>query len=156
MPSLKTEGRTSDEPLSLREAMTLHRQNPACAGCHAKIDPIGFALENFDGIGNWRTREANADIDPSGTLPDGTPFKGADGLKKILIDKRRDQFVATVTERMLTYALGRGVEYEDMPVIRSIVRDAQKDNYRFMSILMGIINSDPFNKRVKQVEEAQN
>jgi hypothetical protein len=149
VPALKDRN-AQGKVLNMRARMEQHRANPACASCHKVMDPLGFALENFDGIGNWRTREANADIDPSGTLPDGTPFKGADGLKKILIEKRRDQFVATVTERMLTYALGRGVEYYDLPAIRNIMREAARADYRASAVVQAIVSSSPFQMRRAQ------
>ena len=133
--------------LTMRARMEQHRANPVCAGCHKVMDPLGFALENFDGTGRYRTRDANSDIDASGALPDGTQFTGLDGLKKILTEKRRDQFAATVAERMLTYALGRGVEYYDSPAIRSIMREASRDDYRMSALILAIVNSTPFQMR---------
>ncbi|MFQ5993395.1 MAG: DUF1592 domain-containing protein, partial [Nitrospiraceae bacterium] len=110
--------------LSMREAMEQHRANPVCATCHKIMDPLGFAMENFDGIGTWRTMDAGDPIDPSGVLPDGTPFRGPAELQRVLIESKSAEFVATATERLLTYALGRGVEAYDAPAIRSIIREA--------------------------------
>ncbi|MCZ6489706.1 MAG: DUF1592 domain-containing protein [Acidobacteria bacterium] len=133
--------------LSMRQQMEQHRANPVCASCHKLMDPIGFALENFDGIGRWRTTDANTPIDSSGVLPDGTPFQGPAGLRKVLLLKRREQFVTTATEKLLTYALGRGVEDYDMPVIRSILREAAPGDYRWSSLVLGIVKSSPFQMR---------
>jgi mono/diheme cytochrome c family protein len=141
--------------MTLREQMTLHRKNEPCAGCHKLMDPIGFALENFDADGSWRTMQGGqggVPIDASATIWDGTKVNGPTELRQALL-KYSPQFVRTITEKLMTYALGRGVEYEDMPVIRSIARDAHNDNDRFMAILMGIIKSDPFQMRVKQAAE---
>jgi len=141
--------------MTLREQMTLHRKNEPCAGCHKLMDPIGFALENFDADGSWRTKqggEGGVPIDASATIWDGTKVNGPTELRQALM-KYSPQFVRTITEKLMTYALGRGVEYEDMPVVRSIARDAEKDNDRFMAILMGIIKSEPFQMRVKQAAE---
>jgi len=140
--------------MTLREQMTLHRKNEPCASCHKLMDPIGFALENFDADGSWRTKQGGqggVPIDASATLWDGTKVNGPAELRQAL-GKYSPQFVRIITERLMTFALGRGVEYEDMPVIRAIVRDADKDNDRFMAILMGVIKSGPFQTRVKQVE----
>ena len=142
------EANTADgRPRSMREAMEQHRANPACASCHAQMDPLGFALENFDAIGQWRTRgESNATIDASGELPDGTRFEGPAGLRSALL-RSPEQFVATVTDKLLMYALGRGIEYFDAPTVRAIVRDAATDDYRFSSLVLGIVNSPPFQMR---------
>jgi len=141
--------------MTLREQMTLHRKNEPCAGCHKLMDPIGFALENFDADGSWRTKQGGqggVPIDASATIWDGTKVNGPTELRQALL-KYSPQFVRTITEKLMTYALGRGVEYEDMPVIRSITRQAHNDNDRFMAILMGIIKSDPFQMRVKQAAD---
>jgi mono/diheme cytochrome c family protein len=142
--------------MTLREQMTLHRKNEPCASCHKLMDPIGFALENFDADGSWRTKqggEGGVPIDASAILWDGTKVDGPSELRQALL-KYSPQFVRNITEKLMTFALGRGVEYEDMPVIRAIVRDADKDNDRFLAILMGIVKSGPFQMRVKQVEES--
>ena len=135
------------EPLSMREAMEQHRANPVCASCHRLMDPLGLSLESFDAIGRWRDREAGgAAIDASGELPDGTPFDGPAGLKAALL-RHPDRFVTTVTEKLMTYALGRGVEHYDAPAIRAIVRDAAGDDYRLSSIVKGVVRSTPFQMR---------
>ena len=135
------------EPLSMREAMAIHRDNPACAVCHAPMDPIGFSLENYDAIGKWRpTSEAGTPIDASGMLPDGATFEGPTGLRDLLLD-RPDDFVGTVTEKLMMYALGRGLEYYDAPTVRQIVRDAAGEDYRWSSIILGIVKSAAFQMR---------
>ena len=133
--------------LSMREQMQAHRANATCAACHARMDPIGFALENYDGVGRWRTQDAGAEIDASGTLPDGAEFQGPAGLSQLLLTKYRDDFVRTATEKLLTYALGRGVEYDDYAAIRAIDREAARDNYRISSWILAIVNSTPFRMR---------
>jgi len=133
--------------LSMRDQMEAHRVNPTCAACHARMDPIGFALENYDGVGRWRNEDAGTSIDASGKLPDGTTFRGPAGLNELLLTKYRDDFVRTAIEKLLTYALGRGVEYYDYPTIRSINRDAARDNYRISSLILAIIKSAPFQMR---------
>ncbi|MFL2434616.1 MAG: DUF1588 domain-containing protein, partial [Vicinamibacterales bacterium] len=146
VPSL--EEKTDDgRALSMREAMEQHRANPVCASCHKLMDPPGFALEQFDAVGKYReTNEANAPIDASGVLPDGTQFSGADGLREALL-QRPDLFVMTLTEKLMTYALGRGVEHFDAPSIRVIARDAAQHNHAFSSIIVGIVKSLPFQMR---------
>ena len=133
--------------LSMREQMQVHRANAVCAACHARMDPIGFALENYDAVGRWRNEDANAPIDASGKLPDGTEFQGPAGLTQLLLTKYRDDFVRTATEKLLTYALGRGVEHYDYPAIRSINRDAARDNYRVSSWILALVKSKPFQMR---------
>ena len=127
----------------MRQRMEQHRANPACASCHKMMDPIGFSLENFDGIGHWRRTEFGQRVDASGMLTDGTRIDGVDDLRAALL-RYSPQFVRTFTEKLLTYALGRGVEYEDMPLVRSIVREAQAKGYRFSSVILGIVTSDAF------------
>jgi hypothetical protein len=130
--------------ISMRARMEQHRANPVCASCHKVMDPLGFALENFDGIGTWRTMDANAPIDASGVLPDGTAFRGLTELRQVLLQKRREEFVWTVTDRLLTYALGRGLEYYDAPASRSIMRKAAPGGYKLSSLLLGVAESMPF------------
>ncbi len=132
--------------LSLRERMEKHRANPVCAGCHKQMDPIGFALENFDGVGHWRTTEDGAKIDPSGTLFNGAGINGVTGLRQALI-AQPEIFTGVMTEKMLTYALGRGSEYYDMPAVRKIVQDGRNKDFRFSSIVLGIVKSAPFQMR---------
>jgi mono/diheme cytochrome c family protein len=133
-------------PKTMRERMAVHRENPACAGCHRLTDPLGFVLENFDGVGAFRLREAGAPVDASGTAPDGTPITGVVELRQALL-KHQDAFVFTLTEKLMIYALGRGLEAYDMPVVREIVRDASRQEYRFGSLLTGIVKSVPFQMR---------
>jgi hypothetical protein len=127
--------------------MEEHRANPVCASCHSRMDPLGFALENYDGVGKWRNMEAGAAIDTSGKLPDGSLFQGPAGLKKILTTRRRDEFVTTASEKLLIYALGRGLEHYDMPAVRAIVRDAAKDDYRMSALIAAVVKSTPFQMR---------
>jgi Protein of unknown function (DUF1592)/Protein of unknown function (DUF1588)/Protein of unknown function (DUF1587)/Protein of unknown function (DUF1585)/Protein of unknown function (DUF1595) len=141
--------------MTLREQMTLHRKNEPCASCHKLMDPIGFALENFDADAKWRTKEGGdggVPIDTSGVLWDGTKVNGPIELRQALLHYS-PQFVRMITEKLMTFALGRGVEYQDMPVIRSIVRDADRDDDRFVSILMGIVKSAPFQMRTNEIDE---
>ena len=132
---------------SVRQRMEEHRANAACAACHKVMDPIGFSLENFDGIGEWRTADQGAPIDASGVLADGTTINGASDLLQFL-SARPEQFVRTMTRMLMTYALGRETEYYDLPVIRSIQRDSAKQNYRFSALVLGIVNSPPFQMKM--------
>jgi cytochrome c551/c552 len=141
-------------PTSVRDRMTAHRANQPCKGCHQLMDPIGLALENFDGVGRWRTEDSGTRIDPSGQLVDGTPIDGVETLRNAIVG-RPDAFVQTMTEKLLMYAVGRATRYYDMPAIRAITRDAARNNYRFSSIVAGIVSSDPFQMRVKKAEETQ-
>jgi mono/diheme cytochrome c family protein len=139
------ETKEGEKPLTVRAIMQAHRENPSCNSCHGILDPLGFAMESFDAVGGWRTKDrwAGAAIDSSGVLADGTAVKGPEDLRKALI-KRPDQFVQTLTQKLMTYALGRSVEYYDMPTVRKVVRDAAKDNYKFSSIVLGIVKSPGF------------
>ena len=141
------EATTEHQHLTLREAMEIHRKNPVCAGCHARMDPIGFALENYDGIGKWRASDGGSVIDASGKLPDGTVFDGPAGLRKIMSTVRRDEFVSTVAEKLLTYGLGRGVEPYDQPTLRAIVRESERNNYKLADLVEEIVKSTPFQMR---------
>jgi hypothetical protein len=132
--------------LSMRERMEQHRSNPTCATCHKVMDPLGFALENFDAIGRWRSEEAGRRIDPSGVLADGAKVDGPASLRNALV-ARREEFVFTVANKLLTYATGRGAEYYDAPALRTIVRDAAEDDYRWSSVILGIVKSEPFQMR---------
>jgi Protein of unknown function (DUF1592)/Protein of unknown function (DUF1588)/Protein of unknown function (DUF1585)/Protein of unknown function (DUF1587)/Protein of unknown function (DUF1595)/Planctomycete cytochrome C len=132
--------------LSVRERLQQHRANAACASCHQLMDPVGFALDNYDAVGRWRETEAGQPIDASGGLPDGSQFVGVTGLEKALLD-RPELFVQTLTEKLLTFALGRGVEHYDAPAVRQVVREAKSDNYRFSRLIMGIVTSTPFQMR---------
>lgn len=134
------------EKLPIRERLAAHRDKPACASCHRFIDPPGFALENFDALGRWRDREAGKPVDASGGLPDGSRFVGVDGLEEGLLN-RPDIFTTTMTEKLMTFALGRGIEYYDGPAIRKVVRQAAAKNYRFSEMILGIVESVPFRMR---------
>src|SRR5262249_29659870 len=138
---------TVSASLPMRERLAAHRNNAVCANCHRTIDPVGFALENFNAIGQWRDHEADdVLIDVSGTLPGVRDLRGVAGLEDALL-ARPELFAGTLTEKLLTFALGRGVEYYDAPAVRRIVRDAGKDGYRFSSIILGIVKSTPFQMR---------
>jgi hypothetical protein len=131
---------------TLRQRMEAHRANPVCASCHNAIDPLGFALENFDGVGKYRTAERGAVINASGALVDGTKFDGPLEFRRALAGQK-DAFLGTLTEKFLTYALGRGVEYFDMPAVREIVRNAAAADYRWSALVLGIVKSVPFQMR---------
>lgn len=146
IPALKTEDSEGGAALTMREAMVQHRANPACYSCHAHMDPIGFAMENFDGIGRWRTRDGELPIDASGTFLDGSAFDGMAELKQALL-RHPKQFVSTVAERLLMYAIGRNVQYFDQPAVRAIVEQAERSNYGFESLVLGVIESTPFQMR---------
>ncbi len=137
---------------SVRQRLEAHRADPVCASCHAVIDPVGFALENFDLVGQWREYDGDSRVDPSGILLDGSRLNGPADLRKALVGYS-ELFVETMTEKLMTYALGRELEYFDMPTVRSIIRQAEEHDFRFSSLVKGIINSDQFNKRVKSGSE---
>jgi hypothetical protein len=146
VPSLPERGE-GGKPASVRDRLEAHRKNAVCAVCHSQMDPLGFALENFDAIGTWRTiGEDRSPIDASAAMPSGTKFSGLEGLRTVLLS-RKDQFVRTVTEKLLMYALGRPIEYYDLPVTRQIVRSAAPNDYRWSSIVEGIVSSAPFQMR---------
>jgi len=126
--------------------MAVHRESPGCAGCHRLTDPLGFVMENFDGVGAYRVREAGVPVDSTGSAPDGTAVNGVVELRNALL-KRQDAFVYTLTEKLMIYALGRGLEAYDMPVVREIVRDASRQDYRLSSVFLGIVRSVPFQMR---------
>ena len=138
---------TTGQQLTMREAMEQHRANPVCASCHRVMDPMGLALEPFDAVGRWRTpNETKEPMDTRGELPDGTVFDGPAGLKTALLD-HPERFVNTVTEKLLIYAIGRGVEYYDATAVRAITREAARDDYRLTSLIMGVVKSVPFRMR---------
>ena len=135
------------EAVSLRARLEAHRASPVCSACHARMDPLGFALENFDAVGRWRETDAGgALIDASGALPDGAVFDGLPALRGVLLD-RRAEFVAVVAEKLLTYALGRGIDHRDRPAVRAVVREAARDDYRWSSVILGVVRSLPFQMR---------
>jgi mono/diheme cytochrome c family protein len=155
VPPLDEGGRRGPaQRLTLRQRMEQHRASPACASCHVQMDPIGFALENYDAIGRWRATEQGVAIDASGVLPNGTQFQGPTGLRKILLS-HPDQFATTFAEKLLTYALGRGVEDYDQPAIRAILREARSNDYRWSAFIIGIVKSVPFQMR-RSVEQTAN
>ena len=150
VPALVEKPNPADENQTMRQRIAQHRANPACAGCHSMMDPLGLSLENFDMVGRWRdVDEALAPIDASGVLPDGRTFQGPAGLRGIVAGNP-DQFVRTLTEKLMTYALGRGLEYYDMPAVRTIARGSAKQNYRASALIVGIVNSRPFQMRRRQ------
>ena len=133
---------------TMRETLEMHRANPVCATCHKIFEPMGLALENFDAVGAWRTHDGDSRIDASGVLVDGTKVNGVADLRQWVVS-RSDQFVRVVTEKLLTYGLGRGVEYQDMPLVRSIVHESAAGNYRFSSLVLGIVKSPAFQTNMK-------
>lgn len=153
VPALKTEASDTGKPLTMRQAMEAHRANPVCASCHARMDPIGFAMDNFDAVGHWRDTDAGQPIDASGVLPDGTKFNGIAELKKALL-RHPEQFVQTVAEKLLMYGVSRNVQYYDQPAVRAIVRQARASNYSFQSLVLGVVKSAPFQMRTAQSQPA--
>ncbi len=143
----------AEKPTTLRQRMEQHRRSPQCASCHRLMDPIGFALENFDQVGTWRDQEAGQPIDATGQLADGTAVKGIDDLRKAVL-ARSDAFVSTAARKMLTYALGRPLSYQDMPTVRTIVKRTAADKNRFSSLILGVVESAPFQMRIKKPETA--
>jgi hypothetical protein len=133
---------------SVRERIEQHRASPTCAGCHKIMDPIGLAMENFDAVGRWRTIDEGVAIDASGQLVDGTPLNGPASLRKALLD-RQDVFVASLAEKLMMYGVGRETKYYDMPTVRSVMRDAAKNRYRFSDLVLGVVKSAPFQMKVK-------
>jgi mono/diheme cytochrome c family protein len=152
IPALKDAG-VEGQPRSLRERMEMHRKNPVCASCHQRMDPLGFALENFDALGKWRTVSDGAPIDPSALFPDGTRFEGVAGLRTLLVSHKED-FVRTLSGKLLAYAIGRGVDHHDMPAIRRIARDAAPADYTWSSVITGIVKSTPFSMAVSSGAES--
>jgi hypothetical protein len=132
-----------DKPRTMREQMAEHRANAVCAACHKTLDPIGFALENFDAVGAWRSQDAGSPIDASGELADGTKVNGVVELRRALM-AHPENFVSAVVEKLMVYALGRGLEARDMPQVRAIVRNSSRENYRWSSLILGVTRSVPF------------
>jgi hypothetical protein len=148
VPELEESGEAAEgRLLSVREQMERHRASPACQSCHVMIDPIGLALENFDAVGRWRTEFAGTPIDASGVLPDGSKFSGVDGLLEAMT-RDPGRFTNVVAEKLLTYALGRGLEFYDAPAVRAIAREAAAGGYRFSALVLGIVKSAPFQMRM--------
>jgi len=148
VPALDSEAQGGKEPATVREKMELHRTNPVCASCHKIMDPIGFSLENFDLVGRWRTVDGKAAIDASGVLVDGTKLNGPDTLRAALLS-RFDVFARTLSEKLLTYGTGRALRPDDMPAVRAIAHSAAADDYKFSSLILGIVSSEPFQMRRK-------
>ena len=147
-PFPESEGKTI---VSVRERMEQHRKNPVCAACHANLDPLGFALENFDGIGAWREKDGPTTVNAAGAFPDGTKFDGPAKFRAGLM-QQQELFLGTVTEKLLTYALGRGVEYYDLPAVRKIIRDISDEENRWSALILGVVNSSPFQMRMRSTE----
>jgi len=141
----------AEKPTTLRQRMEQHRRSPQCASCHRLMDPIGFSLENFDQVGTWRDQEAGQPVDATGQLADGTPVKGIEDLRKAVLS-RSDAFMSIAARKLLTYGLGRPLSYQDMPTVRTIVRRASADKNRFSSLILGVIESAPFQMRIKKAE----
>jgi hypothetical protein len=152
VPALATEAEDTGAPLTMRDAMVRHRADPACAGCHAKMDPIGFALEHFDAVGRWRDDDEGKPIVTASELPDGRPIDGLAGVQALLLAKP-ELFVSALTEKLMMYALGRNVQYYDAPAIRAAVRAAAAKNYEFSAIVEGIAASAPFQMRTAEPED---
>jgi hypothetical protein len=147
VPALQENGNKVTKTLTIRQRIEAHHANPVCASCHKMMEPIGFALENFDATGKYRAFDENFEpIDSAGVYPDGTRMDGPAGLRQVLVNHSA-QFLTNVTNKLLTYALGRGVEYYDAPAVRSILRDAAPQDYRFSSLILGIVKSAPFQMR---------
>ena len=141
--------------LAMRERMEQHRANPVCASCHRMMDPLGLALENFDAVGRWRGHmPGGTAIDASGSMPDGTAFDGPAGMRDLLV-RNPEQFATVVTEKLLIYALGRGVEHYDAPAVRQILRDAAENDYGLASLVVGVVKSTPFRMRQAQAPSAE-
>jgi mono/diheme cytochrome c family protein len=153
VPSLKDAGQDG-QPRSLRDRMEQHRSNPACAACHQRMDPLGFSLENFDALGKWRTVADGEQVNASASLPDGKAFEGITGLRNLLL-QHKDDYVRTVTEKLLAYSVGRGIEHFDLPAVRKIARESASTDYRWSSLVLGIVRSTPFSMGVVKREEVR-
>jgi hypothetical protein len=138
---------------TVRDRMEQHRTNQPCKGCHQIMDPIGLSLENFDGVGRWRTQDLGSKIDTAGMLVDGTAIDGVDSLRGALL-RYQDAFAQNLAEKLMMYGIGRAAHYQDMPAVRAIAREAAKGDYRFSALVTAIVNSQPFQMRVKKSEEA--
>jgi hypothetical protein len=138
---------------TLRQRMEQHRENPTCASCHARMDPIGFGFENFDGVGAFRQMEGDFPIDASGALVSGESFNGATDLSRLLLKKKREEFVRCLSERMLTYALGRGLEFYDKCALDQITKGVARKNYKFSALVTGIVKTVPFQQRRGELDK---
>jgi len=139
---------------SLRQRLELHRKVEPCASCHKIMDPIGFALENFDMVGTWRDLDGKTPIDASGQLVDGSKLTSVLDLRNALLS-RQEMFVTTATQKLMTYGLGRTVQYYDLPTVRKIVRQAAQNDFRFSSLVLGVVQSDPFQKKMKMKKTSE-
>jgi hypothetical protein len=153
LPSHASDAAGNTKVPSMREQMVQHRSDPHCQGCHKLMDPIGFALEPFDAIGHWRTEDNGNPIDSHSEMYDGTRVDGPDGVRTFLL-KHQDQYLRNVTQNLMTYALGRGVEYGDMPAVRSVMHTAAADNYRLRSLITAVALSDNFRMNVVPASDA--
>ena len=155
VPSLP-ENRRGQPAKTLRARLEQHREKATCFACHGVMDPLGLALENFNAVGQFRANDPDTltPIETAGQLPDGTAIKGPDDLRRALVERPDHQFVQAFTENLMTYALGRSLDYRDMPTVRRIVRQAAADNYRFKSIVLGVVSSDAFRKREAERQAA--
>jgi hypothetical protein len=153
VPALKDAGEDG-QAHSIRERMQEHRKNPACASCHQRMDPLGFSLENFDAIGKWRTVSDSEPVDAAAVLPDGTQFQGLNGLRTLLAS-HPDEFVRTLTEKMLSYSIGRVLESYDLPAVRQIARETAMHEYRWSSLIAAIVRSTPFTMGIVQTAPSE-
>jgi hypothetical protein len=150
VPTLEDDGRMLTG--SLRQRTEQHRSNPMCASCHQLMDPLGFALENFDAVGRWRTEDQGIAVDASGELPTGEKFNGPEELRQVLVNSKRNEFVRCMIEKSLIYALGRGLEYYDICAVTKIQKALEEEDYHFSTLVLGVVRSDPFQKRAKKTE----
>jgi len=140
--------KAGEAPKTMRDRLERHHTNPTCATCHKMFEPMGFAMENFDAVGQWRTTEVGNPIDTMGIITDGTRIDGIKGLRELTV-RKGEMFAEVVIENMLTYAIGRGLDYKDMPLVRSLTHTAAKDNYKFSSLIMGVVQSPAFTMNMK-------
>jgi hypothetical protein len=145
--------KAGEAPKTMRARLQTHSTNPTCATCHKMFEPLGLAMENFDPVGEWRTVEVGTPIDSLGIVTDGTRIEGIKGLRDLAV-RKREMFVEVVTRNLLTYATGRGLDYKDMPLVRSLAHDAAKDNYKFSSLIMGVVQSPAFTMNMKSAPAA--
>jgi hypothetical protein len=145
---IKLDQKVGETPKTMRARLQTHSINPTCATCHKMFEPLGLAMENFDPVGEWRTIEVGTPIDSVGVVTDGTRVEGIKGLRDLAV-RKHEMFLEVVTENLLTYATGRGLDYNDMPLVRSLVHNAAKDNYKFSSLIMGVIQSPAFTMNMK-------
>jgi hypothetical protein len=150
----KLDQKAGEAPKTMRERLAMHSTNPSCASCHKMFEPMGLAMENFDAVGQWRTTEVGSPIDSVGVITDGTRIDGIKGLRDLSM-RKRDLFAEVVIEKLLTYAIGRGLEYDDMPMVRSLSRTAAQDGYRFSSLIMGVVQSPAFTMNTKSAADVK-